>query len=180
MEFKVVLDSDGLIKLAKAEVLEAVAKVWTCVIPRAVYEETVERGKKAAYPDATRIEQINQAHHIPCKRASVHPQVKKILRGVKSLGAGEREALHLFFEEGADAIVSDDARFLPLLEQGGVSYLPPALVLVQLARRKEISKDASLAHLERMKPLIKPGAYRRAKEDLEKVEIEPKKEEQGR
>lgn len=86
---------------------------------------------------------------------------------MKSLGAGEREALHLFFEERADAIVSDDARFLPLLERAGVSYLPPALVLVQLARRKEISRDASLAHLERMKPLIKPGVYRRAKEDLE-------------
>jgi len=99
-----------------------------------------------------------------------HAKAKKILKGVKSLGAGEKEALHLFFEEKADAIVSDDARFLPLLERVGVPYLPPALVLVQLVRQREINKGVALAHLERMEPLIKPGVYRRAKEDLEKEE----------
>lgn len=82
------LDSDGLIKLAKAEVLEAVAKSWTCVIPQAVYEETVERGKKAAYPDATRIEQIIQAHHIPYKRAAVHPSSEEDLEGCEIPGSG--------------------------------------------------------------------------------------------
>jgi hypothetical protein len=49
---RVVLDSDGLIKLAKAGALQHVIEAWMCFVPRAVYVETVERGLEAAYPDA--------------------------------------------------------------------------------------------------------------------------------
>ena len=55
MPLPVVFDSDGLIKLAKAGALERVLEAWTCLVPRAVYVETVERGLEAAYPDAAAI-----------------------------------------------------------------------------------------------------------------------------
>lgn len=50
--FRAVRDSDGLIKLAKAGALEVVIKVWRCLIPQAVYAETIERGIRPGYPDA--------------------------------------------------------------------------------------------------------------------------------
>lgn len=50
MPLKVVLDSDGLIKLAKAGVLDVMVGTWECLVPRAVYVETVERGVQGAYP----------------------------------------------------------------------------------------------------------------------------------
>lgn len=172
------LDSDGLIKLTKAGVLESVAKTWTCMIPQAVYEETVERGKRAAYPDAATIEEILRACRVPCKRPSAHPHAKRILQTAPSLGQGEREALHLFFEENANAIISDDARFLTVLEQAKIAYVPPALVVVQLVRWGEMSKTVASAHLEKMKAFIAPEVYRRAREDLQ--EIHSPKEKQGR
>ena len=167
MSFKVVLDSDGLIKLVKAEVLETMITVWTCLISRAVYEETVERGLRAAYPDATRIEQILQTHRIDARTPVVHPKAQRILKGTKVLGRGETEALHLFFAENADAILSDDARLLTLLNRAGVPSLPPALAVVHLALRRELAPEKALVHLRKMKPLINPGVYRRAHEDLQ-------------
>lgn len=177
MTFKVVFDSDGLIKLAKAEVLERLAKTWTCMIPQAVYEETVERGKRAAYPDAIRIEEILRACRVLCKRPSIHPHAKQILQSVHSLGRGEKEALHLFFQENANAIISDDARFLAVLERANVAYLPPALVLLQLVRRGEMSKAAAFAHLEKLQAFIAPEVYRRAREDLQKIHFQEEKQE---
>jgi predicted nucleic acid-binding protein len=179
VNLKAVLDSDGLIKLAKAGVLEAVLRAWECVIPQAVYEETVVRGKQAAYPDATEIERVIQAHHIPCKRPAAQPRARAILRGAQSLGAGEKEALHLYFAETADVIISDDARFLPLLARAGVPYLPPALALMQLVREGRIDRDGAFAHLERMRPFIRPEVHQRTRDDLEEMSVENEREEES-
>jgi predicted nucleic acid-binding protein len=106
--FRVVLDSDGLIKLAKAGALERVAEAWTGLVPRAVYVETVERGLGAAYPDAEAIRLVLPSAAV--RRAARHPRAAALLRDKRGLGRGEQEALHLFFAARADAIVTDDAR----------------------------------------------------------------------
>jgi len=171
VQLKVVIDSDGLIKLAKAGVLEKVAGAWDFYIPQAVYEETVERGKEEAYPDAEEIERIIQGqgrgHVRPPSRE--HPRAKGILAlaGAKSLGRGEQETLHLFFAEEADVIISDDRAFLAVLERAALPYLPPALALVELARRKGIGIEEAVEALEKMKRLIKAEVYQCAREDLE-------------
>ena len=178
MQLKVVIDSDGLIKLAKAGVLEKVVKAWDCHITQAVYEETVERGKEEAYPDAEEIERIIQdrGHVRPPSRE--HPQAKGVLAlaGAKSLGRGEQETLHLFFAEEADVIISDDRAFLAVLERAALPYLPPALALVELARRKGIGIEEALEALERMKRLIKAEVYQRAREDLEALKGKVRRE----
>ncbi len=42
-----VLDSDGLIKLAKSSIIEHLLKRFSCFISSAVYEEVVTRGGTA-------------------------------------------------------------------------------------------------------------------------------------
>ena len=178
MPFSAVLDSDGLIKLAKAGILEVVVKAWNCLIPQAVYAETVERGIQAAYPDALGIREVLDPSMV---RPSVrHPRATTLLEQKRALGRGEQEALHLFFAVQAHAIISDDAAFVTVLDQAGLRYLPPALVLVQLAHERRLEPRAALEGLERMRPFIRPEVYQAARSDLEALRARrPKRAKEG-
>jgi predicted nucleic acid-binding protein len=171
MRFRAILDSDGLIKLAKAGVLEVVFTAWSCLIPRAVYGETVERGMRGAYPDAATIRDAVRPRMI---RLPVrHPQATRLLGSRPGLGQGEREALHLFFAAKADAIISDDVAFVSTLDRAGLPYLPPALVIVRLARERHLGLDAALQALDKLQPLIRQDVYRAARADLETFQSGP-------
>lgn len=165
MQFKAVLDSDGLIKLAKAGVLEVVIKTWRCLIPRAVYAETVERGMRAGYPDALAIREALPASMIESRVRD--PRATALLEQKRGLGRGEREALHLFFAGQGDAIISDDSAFVAVLAQAGLPYLLPPLVLVQLSQQRQLEFRAALEGLERMRLFIRPEVYHAARTDLE-------------
>lgn len=165
MRFRVVLDSDGLIKLAKADILQVVLKAWDCLVPQAVYVETVERGIRAAYPDALAIREVLQPQAVrPMVR---HPRATLLLQREHTLGRGEQEALHLFFRARAHAVISDDAAFITALDQAGVPYLPPALVLLELAHHRHVEPRAALKALERMRRLIRSEIYRMTRSNLE-------------
>lgn len=159
------LDSDGLIKLAKAGVLEPVVRAWKCLVPDAVYAETVVRGLEAAFPDALVIR-----HALPpsaVQPPARHSRATALLEQTRSLGRGERDALHLFFTTRADAIVTDDAAFVSLLARTGVRYLLPALVPVLLTRQRHLDSLVAIEGLERMRPFIRADVYRAARNDLE-------------
>lgn len=96
-----------------------------------------------------------------------HPRATMLLQHKRSLGRGEQEALHLFFRARAHAIISDDAAFVTVLDQAGVPYLPPALVLLELVHHQQLEPRAALEGLERMRALIRPEIYRMARSDLE-------------
>jgi hypothetical protein len=162
--FRVVLDSDGLIKLAKAGALERVVEAWTCLVPRAVYAEIVERGLEAAYPDAEAIRLVLPSTTV--RRAARHPRAAALLQGKRGLGRGEQEALHLFFAARGDAIVTDDAAFVAMLAGAGLRYLVPALVLVRLVQGQYLEPAEALDCLERMRPFIRAEVYRAARDDL--------------
>jgi hypothetical protein len=164
VSLRIVLDSDGLIKLAKAGALERVIGAWTCFVPRAVYVETVERGLEAAYPDA---DAISQALPSAAIRPPVrHPRATALLTGRRGLGPGEQAALHLFFQARADAIVTDDAAFVAMLGAAGLRYLVPALVLVQLVQERRLESREALGCLERIQPFIRAEVYREARQAL--------------
>lgn len=162
------LDSDGLIKLAKAGVLERVVEAWTCLVPRVVYIETVERGLEAAYPDALVISRALPSAAV--RSGARHPRAAGLLQGNRGLGRGEQEALHLFFAARGDAIVTDDAVFVGVLARAGLPYLVPALVLVRLAREQRLERAEALDCLERMRPFIRAEVYRAARDDLTAVQ----------
>lgn len=164
MSLRVVLDSDGLIKLAKAGALERVLEAWTCIVPRAVYVETVERGLEAAYPDAQAIRQVLPSAAI--RPPARHPRAVALLKRKRGLGPGEQGALHLFFRARAEAIVTDDAAFVAMLAGAGLRYLVPALVLVRLVQEQRLESAEALDYLERMRPYIRAEVYRAARQNL--------------
>lgn len=59
---KVVCDADGLIKMAKAGILEAFARRVELLVGPQIYYEAVEEGKARGYPDALEIERILKDH----------------------------------------------------------------------------------------------------------------------
>ncbi len=128
MRVKAVVDSDGLIKLYRAGILQALFENWECLIPRAVYKETVQRGMQAAYPEAVAINRVIPRGSI--KDPVRHPRAATLLKDKKGLGAGEIAALHVYFAERASWIISDDTAFLQLLQKSGCAFLPPGLVLL--------------------------------------------------
>lgn len=160
--------SRPLIRLTKSGVLAQMIREWRCLIPQVVYEETVERGRQGGYPDTEEIERLLRG------RACVRPlredeQAKAILAGARSLGRGEREALHLFFNKEADAIITDDRAFLKVLERAKLPALPPALALVKLASSGGIQLKEAKSALERMRRLIRADVYQQARRDLEEL-----------
>lgn len=164
MRLQVVLDSDGLIKLAKAGILGVLVNAWKCLVPRAVYTETVERGVEFGYPDALT---IREALHADMVRPRARdPRATALLQGKRHLGRGEHEALHLFLASRADAIVTDDAAFVSVLGHAGFRYLPPALVLVQLTRQGHLNREAALEGLEHMRAFIRAEVYTAARADV--------------
>jgi len=165
---KLVCDTDALIKLNKAGLLRLLVQRTEILVGHEVWHEAVDAGKAHGYPDAFEIERLVS----PLKRKRLHvPAQARALLQSRQLGAGEQEALKLYFSEGAEAIVSDDRGFLHLLEAHGLPYLTPTAILVWLAEHRVLRPlSRGYQALEKLKPYIRPGHYEETLKDLQKLE----------
>lgn len=165
---KVACDADGLIKMAKAGILEVFVQHAELLIGPQIYREAVEEGKARGYPDALDLEQVLKTY------AQVPKEVQRASAATKQLalplGAGEREALQLYFAEKADVVLSDDRAFLSALEAQGISYLTPAAILVLLAEQKVLPLPEAYEALEKLRPLIRSDQHETALQDLKSLE----------
>lgn len=154
------MDADATIKLNRSGVLGSLVRAFPCLMPQAVYEEVVTRGKSRLHRDADDIESIisGVVNVVPTQERE-QPET--------GLGAGELGILDLLSEQTDAIVVSDDRRFLTVLLARGVPFLTPADVVVLLARRGIVSKANASAALERLRPLIRLAAYHEAREELE-------------
>lgn len=157
---RLLLDADGLIKLHRAGVLQQVVRFFACAVPMTVYDEVVTNGKARLHRDAEAIEGT-LAGVIQILPVQVHPQPQS------GLGAGELGILSLLSQEQESVVVSDDRRFLALLAIRGAPFLTPADVLVVLARRGILNRDAAREALDQLRPAIRLAAYWDARNDLE-------------
>ena len=171
---KIILDSDGLINLKKAGLLSALVDRHKCLIPKAVYKETVTRGKKELYEDAFGIEEIVE-ENIECKQAKKSDESEQVLesKDPTTLGKGEKQTLRLHFQEKGDAVISDDRTFLNLLvrynqegESKKVAFMTLANVIVAMADKEIITADKAKRGLNKIKDLIRDSSYQTALEEL--------------
>lgn len=159
---KVVLDADGLIKLTKADILEKIVEILNCNISQEVFTESVEEGKKLLFEDAFKIEELIQN-----KKIKVHATEKKEFSDLDGFGKGERTSLELYYQIHAQAIISDNQRFLKELEKKQVPFTTPAGILQALYWNKKLNKSETLNALEKMKPLIQSEIYISLKKEVE-------------
>ncbi len=158
---KIILDSDGLIKLQKSGLLKLLASRCDCIIPEAVYKESVVDGKKGLYEDAFLIEDIVQEKIDRIKIDDNKKNLEKISKDkLESLGKGEKETFHLYFQEQADAIVSDDRAFLKVLDRfSNVKYFTPCNTIYIMYKKGIINKKESLKSIGNIKELVRNDVY---------------------
>lgn len=151
---KFVLDADAAIKLSKAQVLDALASFAKCVVTKQVYQEIL-KGKEKLYEDAFDIERLVDKGKIT---------VQDIKAGqIEGLGIGECSALALFQKLKGNAIISDDRKFLFVLETQGVPFVIPTDVISMLFTKKRISKNNAIDALDKIRKLVREENYDAAK-----------------
>ena len=165
---KVVCDADGLIKMNKAGALETFAQQAELIIGPEVWREAVTEGKAHGYPDAFSIQAV-ALQYLQQNRPQPHSQATLILQGIH-LGAGETEALTLYFCEGADAILSDDRGFLNVLQRHRLPYLTPAAAVVALCQGGIWTLEQATYALLNLRPSIRADPYQAALTSLNTLE----------
>jgi hypothetical protein len=137
---RIVMDSDCLIKLVKAQLKELVCRTHAVVIPMEVRREVVDQA--AGHPES-QIVQRNLATGSLTESAG-HPRTVK----------GEDAALNVFQKGGFDAIASDDRRFARRLRILNIPYLTPGAILFLLAKDKHITVGEARDRLSGLSPMI--------------------------
>jgi len=156
-----------LIKVGKIGLLSLLAESYNCIISKEVFKEAIERGKKYFHEDAFILESYINQGIIRVVRTKQNLKAKKLLQKVQLLGEGEKSSLHLFYDQNALGIVSDDVAFLNLLDKYNVPYITPANLILRLVELKKISKQQSLTMIEKLKPYIRKSIYKLVKKEIE-------------
>jgi hypothetical protein len=168
-----VVDADGLIKMGKSGALPPLLGAARLLVPKAVWEESVEEGKRRMYEDAHDLEAALAEGGADVVSCEAGEEVERLLGGsAASFGAGERAALAAFYTVGADAVLTDDRAFLRLLAGADppVPALVPAASIVALAEGDWMTVDEARAALDKLKPSIRGDAHAAAMEDLETIQ----------
>lgn len=88
---------------------------------------------------------------------------KTLVEKKRGAEKGESSCIALYKKIKANAIVSDDQKFLRELEQQHIPFLTPTTLIIMVGKR---NSRAALRALEKIKPIIKPHAYQSAKKEL--------------
>lgn len=150
---KIVMDSDCLVKLAKAGAKEDVIQGMEVFIPVLVKKETVDEAKKQGYEDAALIE-----GNIDKKGLRIVKYKGKSFPAIPS-AKGEKEVMSLYMEGGYDAVASDDRRFLRKLDAVKIPYLTPAACILYLFNSGKVEKTRASKLLDALKPYINSEEY---------------------
>lgn len=178
----IVADADGLIKMGKSGALPALLGAARVLVPRTVWDEAVEEGKRRMYEDAQVLERSlveGDAEVVGNEQSRASEELPR--RSGAYFGAGERAALTVFFARGADAILTDDGAFLRLLADARppVPSLVPTAAIVGLAEAGGLSFGAAGEALEKIEPFVRSEAYEAAMNELNEI-AERRSTEDGR
>lgn len=161
--YKLLIDSDALIKLTKSGLLEGICRHYNCTITTEVKNESVDEGKKRLYKDALKIEEIIN------KKLLKITNLKKSRKTKENLGKGEISTLNLYFEEKNSVIVTDDSAFIKYLEENNIKFFVPADLILLMKVSNKIDKETALKCLKKIKHFIREDVYNDIKKDIMEV-----------
>lgn len=161
-KLSLLMDTDALIKLTKAGLMNKIGKEFACFITKEVYEEAVVEGKKLLYADADHIEKF-----IEQKLIVVRDKGSAIFSSSKMLGKGEASIAVLYQKNKNSVIVTDDNAFINILKERNIDAITPASLIILLKELKKINKSQSLQYIENLRQHINPKVYKAVKKKLE-------------
>lgn len=148
----IVLDAMVLIHLAKLTLLESCCEMFeTVLIPELVYEETVERGVEAGYPDAVLIQEIVEKGLVEVKKVGDEELTRRAHKF--NVQAGEAEALALYWQENAHLLASDDDNLRSKRVILDLTLMGTPVIILKLRNQNMITEEkfgSSLEHLREM------------------------------
>ena len=156
--YKLLFDSDALIKVSKAEFLDKIAENFNVSITEEVYNETVKEGKKGFYQDAEKIGDFVDEGKIKI----IKEECKKELK--QSFGKGEKSTYNAY--KRGTVIITDDLKFASYIKRENIKSLSSAHLIYVLAKKKKLSRDNALYCLEKLKPYIRKEVYKLVKKDV--------------
>jgi len=154
------------VKLAKCSLKERVTAEHQLLLGPAVRKEAVDQGKAGGHADALLIEQNLEAGRL---RMVAVPRIAKGEAAARALGLdhGEADTLRLVASGEADLALSDDRRFLRVLEDLGLPYATSAALLRTLVEDGRIERGEGLRYLDRLSPMISEEEYLETRAALE-------------
>jgi len=163
--YKLIFDSDALIKLIKAGIPKEIFKSFRAFITNEVYDECVIEGKKAFFDDAFIIESLVEDGLI--KKIKIRKSIEiKMALEMEKFGKGEESSLHLYHNLKADAICSDDEKFLNFLDMNNIKLILPADLIVRLKETNLLSREKAIRILDELEPFIKEHTYHKSKKQI--------------
>lgn len=149
--YKVIADVDGLIKLAKSGLLGNITKHIQIIISQQVYMEAVESGKERLYEDAYIIDSFVEKGDIQLVKSSAKEE--------GDLSVGELSSLRLYKKGTAPLILSDDRKFLNILERHGIPFIMPTDLIAVLAKHRKLDKQEAVKGLQKIKGFVRDDVY---------------------
>ncbi len=158
--YKLLLDSDALIKLTHSEVIFKLCDAFDCLITKEIEEETVTEGRKRFYSDALAIEKLLQKKLLKVKESKRKKEINE------DLGNGEKSILQLYYATRNCTIISDDSAFIKYLEKENIRFFVPSDLIILLKKLNKITQKDALHFLDKMQIFIKEDVYNEAKTEL--------------
>lgn len=146
---KLVVDACSIILLAKATVLEEVAKWRQVMISTGVYKEVME-GKGKQGIDALILEKLGEEKKITIKNNIKKELVEKLMTDL-GLGDGEAESIALALETKEKMIVTDNKQGRKAAKVQGLRLSGSIEIIMALYKTKRISKEKIQSALRTLK-----------------------------
>ena len=139
-----VADASSLILLAKSGVLSVLVEVATVLVASSVHEEVCGPAHVHLYVDAALVQEMVAVGSISVLDVSVERELPVVL------GRGERDAILLYFQEQADAVLTDDGRAIRACRLLGVNYIPSPRMVLELHREGKLPRSRARSALEKL------------------------------
>jgi len=139
-----VADASSLILLAKTGVLSVLVEVAAVIVPGSVHREVCGAEHIHRFVDAGLVQDMVTQGSISVLAVSVDRELPV------ALGAGERDAILLYFQEDADAVLTDDGRAIRACKLLGVNYIPSPRLVLELHRAGSLARNRARSALEKL------------------------------
>lgn len=152
-----IADSSSLILSQKSGLLDCTKKIFTWLIPAAVYYEAIEKGKAKNSQDAYVLEQYLREKHIQLAAVQNTTAVHRIMLEF-GIAQGETEAIVLFQEQKAEHVIVDDHKAMIACKVLKIPFITALTLVIRCVREKWATKQQAeymlkqLAFYGRYKP----------------------------